>query len=187
MTQVPAHLQDAEALLSESGFATGNIWYHGTSSALLPSIMAHGLKGSGDQSLEQAMQKTLATIGHNDISPAKEPVFLTQSRELAFYWAQQCVRKRSSRFEGDEQPVVLAVELDPELNQAIKPDVGAAAMLITRTDDYFDFLEAIYQSHGIPFPLLHPTQTGRTDYLNKLGMAYCDQDIAAHYLRVVSA
>ena len=44
----------AEALLSETGFACGETWYHGTSSALLASILEQGLKGSGDQALQQA-------------------------------------------------------------------------------------------------------------------------------------
>lgn len=185
MTQVPAHLQDAEALLSETGFACGETWYHGTSSALLDSIRAQGLKRSGDQALQQAERNTLATIGHNDAEPLVEPVFLTQSRELAFYWAQQCVQKRRGRFEGDEQPVVLALELSQQQRQQVKPDVGAAAMLITRTDEYFDYLEQLYTDRGLTFPELHPTNTDRNDYLNKLGMAYLDQDVEPDCLRVV--
>ncbi|WP_210396302.1 hypothetical protein [Motiliproteus sediminis] len=182
MTQVPAHLQDAATLLSETGFATSNVWYHGTSSALLESIMTEGLKGSGDQALQQSVAKTLETIGHNDLEQTKEPVFLTQSRELAYYWAQQCVRNRSVRFEGEEQPVVLALELPESLQQQVKPDVGAAAMLIARTDEYFDYLEDLYKQNEVAFPLLHPTQTDRADYLDKLGMAYIDLDIEPQYL-----
>lgn len=186
MTQVPGYLQDAATLLSDTGFATGDTWYHGTSSALLDSIMSAGLKGSGDQALQQAMRKTLATIGHEDAEQVKEPVFLTQSRELAYYWAEQCVRNRSARFGGDEQPVVVAVKLPEEQNRQVKPDVGAAAMLIARTDDYFDYLETLYQDNKIEFPLLHPTQTDRADYLNKLGMAYIEQDIAPDCIQPLS-
>ena len=39
MTNIPSHLQDAKDLLTQDGFATSNIWYHGTSSALLTSIL----------------------------------------------------------------------------------------------------------------------------------------------------
>jgi hypothetical protein len=186
MTQVPTHLQDASTLLSEAGFTGGEIWYHGTSSALLASILELGLKRSGDQAIQQAVRKTMATIGNKGFNQAKEPVFLTQSRELAFYWAQQCVRNRSGRFEADEQPVVLALELPEAQRQKVKPDVGAAAMLIARTDDYFDYLEELYKNSGLEFPVLHPTKTNRADYLNKLGMAYIDQDIDSQYLRVLT-
>lgn len=44
MTSIPTHLQDAKTLLTENGFATGDTWYHGTSSALLASIQGQGLK-----------------------------------------------------------------------------------------------------------------------------------------------
>ena len=62
---VPAHLQDVKALLTTEGFARGTVWYHGTSSALLDSIQADGLKRSGDRAMRQAVKKTLATIGEN--------------------------------------------------------------------------------------------------------------------------
>ncbi len=186
MTQVPAYLQDAATLLSEAGFARGETWYHGTSSALLDSIMAQGLKGSGDQALQQAMSNTMATIGDKGFTPTKEPVFLTQSRELAFYWAERCVRDRSVRFEGDEQPVVLALDLPEALRHQVKPDVGAAALLMASSDGIFDYLEALYRRSGLAFPELDPLKEDRMVYLTKLGMAYIDQDIDADCLRVLT-
>ncbi len=62
-TETPAFLKDAKNLLTEQGFATSNIWYHGTSSALVDAIQAQGLKRSGDQALKEATKKTMATIG----------------------------------------------------------------------------------------------------------------------------
>ncbi|MGR5456567.1 hypothetical protein ACPV5N_22030, partial [Vibrio alfacsensis] len=91
MTTVPSYLQDAKELLSQDGFATSDVWYHGTSSALLSSIQGQGLKRSGDKALNQAAKKTMATIGNN-YTESVAPVFLTQSKELAYYWAQQTVR-----------------------------------------------------------------------------------------------
>ena len=42
MTDTPFYLQDTKQLLSSDGFATSDIWYHGTSSALLSSIKVKG-------------------------------------------------------------------------------------------------------------------------------------------------
>ena len=186
MTQVPTYLQDASALLSKAGFASGETWYHGTSSALLDSIMEQGLKGSGDQALQQATLNTMATIGDKTFKQTKEPVFLTQSRELAFYWAERCVRERSVRFEGDEQPVVLALELPETLRHRVKPDVGAAALLMVNNDGIFEHLETLYSRFGLVFPELDPVRVDRMEYLTKLGMAYIDQDIDSDYLRVIT-
>ncbi|MEH6473210.1 MAG: hypothetical protein V7752_18385 [Halopseudomonas sp.] len=183
MTQVPTYLQDASTLLSEAGFATGETWYHGTSSALLDSIMQQGLKGSGDQALQQATRNTMATIGDKAFKQTKEPVFVTQSRELAFYWAQRCIRDRSVRFEGDEQPVVLALDLPEALRQKVKPDVGAAAL---NNDAVFEHLVTLYRRSDLVFPELDPARVDRMEYLTKLGMAYIDQDLDPGYLRVLT-
>lgn len=185
MTQVPAYLQDASTLLSETGFASGETWYHGTSSALLGSILEQGLKGSGDQALQQATRDTMATIGDKGFKQTKEPVFLTQSRELAFYWAERCVRDRSVRFEGDEQPVVLRLDLPEALQRKVKPDVGAAALLMVSSDGIFEYLEALYSRSGLVFPELDPARVDRMEYLTKLGMAYIDQEVDPDYLRVL--
>lgn len=187
MTQIPRYLQDASTLLSEAGFASGETWYHGTSSVLLDSITKQGLRGSGDQALQQATLNTMATIGDKAFKQTKEPVFLTQSRELAYYWAECCVRDRSVRFEGDEQPMVLALDLPEVLRQKVKPDVGAAALLMVSSDGvFFKYLEALYAHNGIAFPELDPLNVNRMEYLTKLGMAYIDQDIDSSYLRVLA-
>lgn len=178
MTSIPTHLQDAKTLLSENGFATGETWYHGTSSALLDSIKAQGLKRSGDKSLTEAALKTMATIG-NDYTESVQPIFLTQSKELAYYWAQQTVRERSARFAGTELPVVLAVNLSEQQREKVRPDVGAMSLLMMSTGEQFiEHLGQIYQENNIAGPDIELRTADRMDYLNKLGMAYIDEDIS---------
>ena len=99
MTQVPAHLSDAKNILTAEGFTCSDVWYHGTSSALVDSIKKNGLKRSGDKAMKQAAKKTMATIG-NAYTESIEPVFLTQSKELAYYWAKESIRDRSVRIKG---------------------------------------------------------------------------------------
>ncbi|MCC4819291.1 hypothetical protein BCU85_21000 [Vibrio lentus] len=178
MTSIPTHLQDAKTLLSENGFATGDTWYHGTSSALLASIQGQGLKRSGDKALNEAASKTMATIGNN-YTESVEPVFLTQSKELAYYWAQQTIRERSTRFEGEERPIVLAVNLSEKQQAKVRPDVGAMSLLMMSVGEQFmAHLTEIYQENNIAGPDIELRTADRMDYLNKLGMAYIDEDIS---------
>jgi len=182
MVNIPVFLQDTKDLLSEQGFATSNTWYHGTSSALLDSIKQQGLKCSGDRELKTAAKKTMATIG-NDYEELVEPVFLTPSKALAYYWAQQTVRERNVRFGGDEQPVVLAVNLPDALNTQVKPDVGAASLLLVKEgENFMAYLASIYQAHGFGIPEIDLMKADRLEYLHTLGMAYFDADIDAVYL-----
>lgn len=186
MTNTPAFLQDAKNLLTEQGFATSDIWYHGSSSALVDSIKQQGLKRSGDKALKEAAKKTMATIG-NSYTESIEPVFLTQSKELAFYWAQQTVRNRSVRIEGDEQPVVLSVKLPEKLNTQVKPDVGAASLLLLKEgENFMAYLAGIYQANGLCAPDIDLMRADRLEYLNKLGMAYINTDIDTSCLDVVT-
>ena len=184
MTEAPAALQDAQQLLTEQGFATGDTWYHGTSSALIDSIRQHGLKRSGDKAMKQAAKSTMATIGNN-YTETIEPVFLTQSKQLAHYWACHTIRNRGVRFEGDEQPVVIAIQLPETLNQQVKPDVGAASLLLVEGDQYLPFLAKVYEDCGLSAPDIDLMKADRMDYLNKLGMAYYDKDIEPQYLEVL--
>lgn len=185
MSNVPAHLQDIKELLSESGIATCDTWYHGTSSALLDSIKKHGLRRSGDKALKKATKSTMKTIG-GTYNETVEPVFLTQSKELAYYWAEQTVRDRSVRFDGEEEAVVLAISLPEELLTKVKPDTGAASLIIViGGSSYLKDLGEIYKANGHTLPEIDPIKANRMDYLNKLGMAYIDQDIEAQYLKVL--
>ena len=186
MTDTPAVVKDAKDLLTAQGFTTSNTWYHGTSSALVASIKAQGLKRSGDQALKDAAKKTMATIG-NSYTESIEPVFLTQSRELAFYWAQQAVRNRSVRIEGNEQPAVFSVTLAEALNSQVKPDVGAASLLLVKEgENFMAYLAGIYQENGFGSPEIDLMKAGRLEYLNKLGMAYFDADIDASCLDLIT-
>jgi hypothetical protein len=187
MTDTPTFLQDAKDLLTEQGFTSSDTWYHGTSSALVDSIKEQGLKRSGDKALKDAAKKTMATIGNN-YTESIEPVFLTQSKELAFYWAEQTVRDRSVRVEGDEQPVVFAVNLPEELNAQVKPDVGAASLLLVKEgENFMAYLAGIYQAQGFGAPEIDLMRADRLEYLSKLGMAYFNTDIDASYLDIVTS
>lgn len=185
MTQTPIYLQDTQDLLTSDGFATSHVWYHGTSSALLASIEGQGLKRSGDKALKQATTSTMATIG-NVYSQSTEPVFLTQSKELAYYWAQQTVRDRSVRFDGDETPIVIAVTLSQKQSAKVKPDVGAASLLLMEVGEkYLAHLGVIYQRCGIAGPDIDLMKAQRMEFLHKLGMAYIDQDISVACVALV--
>jgi hypothetical protein len=186
MSNTPAYLQDAKSLLSNTGFACNSVWYHGTSSALTDSITSNGLKRSGDKSMKQAAKQTMATIGNN-YTESIEPVFLTQSKEIALYWANQTVRNRSVRGESEETPVVIAVTLSDEINTKVKPDVGAASLLLLPEGEHFmAHLGQIYQQCGIDGPDIDLMNADRLEYLNKLGFAYLNQDIDAACLSVIT-
>lgn len=184
MTDIPAQYQDIDEVLGESGFSAGSVWYHGTTSSLAESILENGLRRSGDQAMNQAAKKTMATIG-NSYTESREPVYLTPSKALAFHWAEKTVKRRGVRFEGEENAVVLRVELPPELSDKVRPDVGAAGMLIVQGGDgYLEFLKAQYEHVNMPFPEFDLSKVDRNDYLKVLGLAYLDQDIPAAYLSI---
>ncbi|ORU93572.1 MAG: hypothetical protein A6F72_07155 [Cycloclasticus sp. symbiont of Poecilosclerida sp. N] len=185
MSDIPSYLQDGKELLTKDGFATGDTWYHGTSSSLADSIKSHGLKRSGDRAMKQVAKSTMATIGNNYTEPT-EPTFLTQSKELAFYWAQQTVRERSVRFEGEESAVVFAVKLAKEQNDKVLPDVGAASLLmVAQGEAYMAHTAKIYQDCSVGVLDIDLMKAGRLEYLNKLGMAYINEDIDAAFVSLV--
>lgn len=186
MTEAPTHLKDAATLLNDDGFKVGDIWFHGTSSALANSISTNGLKRSGDKAMKLAAKSTMATIG-NDYTESTEPVFLTQSKELAYYWAQQTVRERSVRFDDKESPVVFSISLPKEQNSQVRPDVGAASLLMIKEGEaYMTYVAKIYQDCNagvLDIDLMH---ADRLAYLKQLGMAYINQDINAEFVSLVS-
>lgn len=187
MTDIPKYLQDSKELLSENGFAVNGTWYHGTSSALWDSIQKHGLKRSGDKDLKQAAKKTMATIG-NKYTETIEPVFLTQSKALAYYWAKQCVRERSVRFEGEEKPIVIQLDLPESLKAKVKPDVGAMSLLLLdEGEKYMAYIAKLHQDLGLPILSIDLKQADRMAYLEQLGMAYIDQDIDSDFLSLVGS
>lgn len=180
----PAHLQDAKTLLSDSGFATSNLWYHGTASGLVDSIMAQGLRGTGDLELLQRQLKTLGTIGH-DASDHRDPLFVTQSKELAYFWAAQKAHNRSLYLKSDEKPVVFALTLPEDLNKQVITDAGGAALLLEPSNLYLLWLGDVYAACGKQKPELDPFKMDRMDYMNKLGLAYINVDVPAEYLALV--
>lgn len=186
MSQIPSYLEDAKDLLTKDGFAISTVWYHGTSSALVNSIKSNGLKCSGDTAMKQAAKSTMATIGNN-YTEFTEPVFLTQSKELAYYWAKQTVRERSVRFDGEESAVVLAIKLPEELNAKVSPDVGAASLLMIKEGElYMAYVAQIYQQCNAGVLDIDLMKASRLEYLTKLGMAYIKQDIDPALVSVVS-
>lgn len=182
---IPTSLQDAKDLLTKDGFTAGTIWYHGTSSALLDSIKEQGLKRSGDKAIKQTTKNIMATIG-NSYTETTEPVFLTQSKELAYFWAESKVKEISTHSGEMSEPVVIEVALSDELNQKVKTDVGAASLFMVQGSSYLDHLAEIYLANDLELELIDPTNADRMDYLNKLGMAYIDQDIDRQYLEMLS-
>jgi hypothetical protein len=186
MTNIPALFQDAKNLLTEQGFTTSNTWYHGTSSALVDSIKNQGLIRSGDSVLKDAAKKTMATIG-NMYTESIEPVFLTPSKALAFYWAEQAVRNRSVRVEDNGQPVVFTVMLPDELNRQVKPDVGAASLLLLKEgENFMAYVTDIYQTNRLDGPDIDLIQAERNEYLRILGMAYINADIEALHIKLIT-
>ena len=186
MSDIPSYLQDASDLLTKEGFATGEIWYHGTSSSLASSIESDGLKRSGDRAMKQAAKSTMATIG-NSYTESVEPVFLTQSKELAYYWAEQTVRERSVRFEGEETAVVFAIKLPEKRNAKVLPDVGAASLLMVKEgESYMLYVAKLYQDCQAGELDIDLMKAGRLEYLHKLGMAYINKDIEAEFVSIVA-
>jgi len=114
-------------------------------------------------------------------------VFLTQSKELAYYWAEQTVRERSVRFEGEETAVVFAIKLPEEQNVKVLPDVGAASLLMVKEgESYMLYVAKLYQDCQAGELDIDLMKAGRLEYLNKLGMAYINQDVGAEFVLLVS-
>ncbi|UZE96614.1 hypothetical protein [Alkalimarinus alittae] len=183
--ETPTYLQDAAQLLSADGFKLTGTWYHGTSSDLTDSIMDKGLIGSGDAELNKMAKQTMAAIG-NSYTERKEPIFLTQSKELAYYWANEKAELRKTRFGSDATPVVVELTLPEDLASKVKTDVGAATMLLTGNDPYIEYIQALYTQNKILLPKLDPTSIDRMAYLNVLGLAYLSVDVPADHLNLLT-
>ncbi len=197
MNTIPGYCNDVKERLTEGGFSTSNVWYHGTSSALWESINKTGLQRSGDAAMRQAEKQTMATIGGN-YTESIEPVFITPSKALAYYWARQKVQDRNMRLGNDETPIVIQITLPDSsddsldtstsgtINTRVKPDVGIASLLLIKEGEhYMAFLSELYKSTGLTNLVLseiNPAKADRMDYLSKLGAAYINTDIAANQL-----
>ena len=182
--EAPVYLQDANERLSADGIDIGDCWYHGTTSGLASAILEQGLKGSGDAELNKMTKQAMATIG-NSYTERKEPVYLTQSKELAYYWACQKVEARKQHFGVDESSVVLAVSLPEELNKNVKTDVGGATMLLDDENTYIEYLRDVYDRNNLNLPELDPAKVDRMEYLNRLGLAYFIKDIPSNNVQML--
>ena len=186
---VPTHLQDAAELLCEDGFKASNTWYHGTSSGLISAIMKGGLKPSGDQETNDKSSDAMKTLGV-DYQGAPEPLFLTQSKTLAYFWALKKSNQRNQLFTAQEEPEVISIELEDEFLVAIKPDVGAMMKLMSGTDDYLDFLDTLYAQCNKTSPIAtlraDPMAVDRSVYVKQLGLAYSKQGIVSDCLTVLA-
>ncbi|HAI96375.1 MAG: hypothetical protein CL866_00320 [Cycloclasticus sp.] len=186
MTNIPEHYQDAHRLLTKEGFKTSQVWYHGTSTALADAILSKGLIRSGDRAMNESTKNTMTTIG-NPYAESIEPVFLTQSKELAYFWAQQTVQRRCIRFKGEENPLIISIHLPDNLKTKVRPDVGAASLLMIKEGEaYMAYLTRIYQRCKMGVPDIDLKKAERYEYLKKLGMAYLDEDIEAQYLSKIT-
>ncbi len=181
-SQIPAFLQDSAQLLTQEGFKTSNTWYHGTASGLVDSISKSGLKSSGDAESNKKAKGAMIAIG-GTYNEHKDPIFLTQSRELAYFWAQIRSQSRNTLFAQDEAPVVLAITLPEELNTNVKTDVGGAAMIMSGVGEFMNTIKAIYEGNNLTAPEVDPIKADRMDYLNLLGLGYCKQNIPAEFIK----
>lgn len=181
---VPDICKDASDLLTDDGFTCSNVWYHGTTSAHIKAIKNKGIHGGADSAWTKRTQGTLSTIGNRNFE-SSDPVFLTQSKELAYFWAQQRAHARNLYFRNDEEPVVFRAELPEGDNAKVRPDVGGAAMAMEPGNAYLVFLKDIYEASGKTLEEFNPLKADRMDYLNRLGLAYTDDYIPGKFLELV--
>ena len=184
--QTPDNFKDLAQLLTADGITTSNVWYHGTASGLVASIQEKGLKRSGDAEVKALEKKTMTTIG-GSYKESKEPLYLTQSKELAYFWATETTRIRSVRTGTAETPAIIEVTLDDTLNQQVKTDVGAAAMIMSGSSDYPEYIEALYKEYGHDFKEVDPMAADRMVYMTQLGLAYINKDIRNPIIKVLKA
>jgi hypothetical protein len=181
----PSYLKDAASLITGDGFPVSNVWYHGTTSSLVKAIKNKGLHGGGDAAWIKRTQGTLQTIGNRTFE-SKDPVFLTQSKELAYFWAQQRTHSRNLYFQKDETPVVLKVTLSDEDNAKVNPDAGGAALIMEPNNAYVTYLKAIFEENGQDLDDFDPTKADRMIYRDRLGLAYTNDYIPGKFIEVIA-
>jgi hypothetical protein len=82
---------------------------------------------------------------------------------------------------------VFAVKLPEELNTQVKPDVGAASLLLVKEgENFMAYLAGIYQANGFGAPQIDLMKANRMEYLSTLGMAYFNENISASCLNVIA-
>jgi hypothetical protein len=181
----PDYLKDAASLMSDDGLASSNVWYHGTASSLVKGIKNKGLHGGGDAAWIKRTQGTLQTIGNRTFE-SQDPVFLTQSKELAYFWAQQRAHSRNLYFQKDENPVVIKITLNEADNAKVNPDAGGAALVMEPNNAYVTYVKTIFAANGRDLDDFDPTKADRMIYLNRLGLAYTKDFISGKFIEVVA-
>jgi hypothetical protein len=186
LKDVPDYLKDAASLMSEDGnIATSHVWYHGTASSLVKGIKNKGLHGGGDTAWTKRTQGTLQTIGNRTFE-RKDPVFLTQSKELAYFWAQQRTHLRNVYFQKNEIPAVIKITLNDDDNAKVNPDAGGAALIMEPNNEYVTYVKAIFAANGQDLDDFDPTKADRMIYLNRLGLAYTNDFISGKFIERVA-
>jgi hypothetical protein len=181
----PDYLKDAASLMSDDGLAASNVWYHGTASSLVKGIKNKGLHGGGDAAWIKRTQGTLQTIGNRTFE-SQDPVFLTQSKELAYFWAQQRAHSRNLYFQKNENPVVIKITLNEVDNAKVNPDAGGAALVMEPNNAYVTYVKTIFAANGRDLDDFDPTKADRMIYLNRLGLAYTNDFISGKFIEVVA-
>jgi hypothetical protein len=181
----PDYLKDAASLMSDDGLTVSNVWYHGTASSLVKGIKNKGLHGGGDAAWIKRTQGTLQTIGNRTFE-SQDPVFLTQSKELAYFWAQQRAHSRNLYFQKDENPVVIKITLNEADNAKVNPDAGGAALVMEPNNAYVTYVKTIFAANGRDLDDFDPTKADRMIYLNRLGLAYTNDFISGKFIEVVA-
>lgn len=182
----PDYLKDAASLMSEDGnFATSNVWYHGTASSLVKGIINKGLHGGGDAAWIKRTQGTLKTVGNRTFE-SKDPVFLTQSKELAYFWAQQRAHSRNVYFQKNETPVVIKVTLNEDDNSKINPDAGGAALIMDPGNEYILYIKDLFTANDQDLDDFDQTKADRMIYLTRLGLAYTNDYIPGKFIEVLA-
>jgi len=176
----PAYLRDDPELLTKTGFALSNTWYHGTSSLLLPSILDRGLNVSGDTELNLVVKHEMESHGLPYLE-SKEPIYLSPSKEVAHYWASRTSIARSRRFGGDDKPVVLEVTLPDDLNDLVSADIGGYQRIMGGADAFLPILKAKYKAKSIVLPSLK----GNSAIINITGLANINTAIPVDCILVI--
>jgi succinyl-CoA synthetase beta subunit len=83
--------------------------------------------------------------------------------------------------------VVFAINLPSGLADKIKPDVGAAALIMEPSNDYIAMLQELYIDNGITLNEVNPLQVDRSYFLQMLAMAYVQDHIPAAALTLLTA
>lgn len=177
---LPTYLRDNSGLLNRDGFVLSNTWYHGTSTELLPSILENGLLVSGDEKLNAYVKYEMESRG-GSYRENREPIYLSPSKEIAYYWANQTAQSRGRLFGGSDKPVVLEVNLPEHLNFDVCPDKKGYSMIISQEDDCLKLLKKKYRLKKFTLPLAK----NDNEIISIAGLAHINTSIPADYISML--